>query len=76
MIPPKLVRQDAVYKKCETLGETLRYLSLGTKQMIISKDKELNKIVNLIPIEYGKTLVDHDLDLKGNEEVMEHSFVY
>ena len=66
VIPPKLVRQDAVYKKCENVGESLRYLSLGIKQMIISRDKEMAKIVNLIPIEYGKILVDCDTDSKSN----------
>lgn len=65
MLPPKLVRQDAVYKKCQTLGESLRYLSLGVKQIILSKDKDLAKIVNIIPLEFGKILVDCDSDAKS-----------
>ncbi len=65
VLPPRMVRQDVVYKKCETLGESMRYLSLGIKQIIISRDKELSKIVNLIPLEYGKILVDYDMDVKS-----------
>lgn len=64
MLPPKLIRQDAVYKKGATMGEQLRFLSLGVKQMIISKDPEVLKIVGLIPLEYGKILVDVDLETK------------
>eukprot|EP00826_Nyctotherus_ovalis_P023388 TRINITY_DN1796_c0_g2_i7.p1 TRINITY_DN1796_c0_g2~~TRINITY_DN1796_c0_g2_i7.p1 ORF type:complete len:215 (+),score=30.18 TRINITY_DN1796_c0_g2_i7:894-1538(+) len=62
LLPPKLVRQDQVYKKCNTIGEQLRYLSLGLKQLVISKDKELLKIVNVIPIEQGAILLDYDLE--------------
>ena len=54
-----------MYKKCETLGEQTRYLSLGVKQIIISKDKDLQKVVNLIPVEYGKILLDADLETKS-----------
>jgi len=64
LIPPKLIRQDPVYKKSNTLGKELRYVSLGVKQMIISKDKELNKIVNVIPIDNGTILLNYDLENK------------
>ena len=64
LIAPTFIRQDQIYKKCKTLGEELRYISLGLKQLIISKDKELLKIVNIIPIERGMIIMDFNLESK------------
>ncbi len=63
VLPPKLVRQDEVMKKCARIGTSLRYLSMGTKQLIISKDKEVRQIVNLIPIERGTLLLEPSADM-------------
>ena len=65
VLPPALIRQDEVYKKCARFGKSLRYLSMGTKQLIISKDKEVRQIVNLIPIERGTMLLEQSAELSS-----------
>jgi hypothetical protein len=52
-------------KKNTTLGYEKRYLMLGHSQLLISRDKEFEKIVAVIPLEGGFCMIKKPRDFGG-----------
>jgi len=54
LIPEKAIRKTLIHKKCSTPGlESKRWITLGYTQILISRDKLVRKLVNIIPLQGG-----------------------
>lgn len=57
VLPPKSILIGECMKKKQNFGWTKRYLMLGSSQLLISRDKDFNRLVNVVPLEGGFCMI-------------------
>ena len=65
VLPPKSIKRGEVLKKNNYYGYEKRYLMLGHSQLLISRDKDFNKIVSVVPLEGGFCMIQKPRDFGG-----------
>lgn len=65
VLPPKSLAKAQIQKKNKSFGYETRYILLGHTHLIISRDKDFNNIVNVIPLEGGYVMVKKPRDFAG-----------
>jgi len=57
VLPMQSIKTGPVKKANRTMGWERRYLLLGATQLIIARDKNFERIVNVIPLEGGFCMI-------------------
>lgn len=62
-LPPQSLLKAKIKKKNKNLGWETRYLALGLTNLIISRDEEFSKILNIVPLTAGTFSIKRKSDV-------------
>ena len=62
-LPPQSLLKAKIKKKNKNLGWETRYLALGLTHLIISRDEEFSKILNIVPLTAGTFSIKRKSDV-------------